>query len=595
MTGIFDNTTVYRIQEATDIVDLISEHVNLTRKGKEMVGLCPFHDDHRPSMNVNSTKQIFKCFACGAGGDVFKFVQMRENLTFPQAVERLAQRAGIKLEAAKRTKSQTEEIDPNKLARLNKWAAGHFCHNLFNSEKGKDALKYLEKRQFPIQIIKKWKLGLALESGKDLINAAKAKKIPMKLLAQAGLVAGRQGGIQWEDKFINRLMFTITDVTGRVIGFGGRALGETGAKYINSPATPLFDKSNSLYGLEQARGDIVSQELAVVVEGYTDCIMAHSEGCKNVVASLGTSFTTGQARILRRYAKTVVLVFDGDTAGKEAANRAMEVCLSEHIDIKLAVVPDGRDPCDFLLTAGKDEFQELIKNALDVFECKWNRLREQFDHDETLTGRKRAVEEFFGILAATMQSAPRMVTDRGLVSNKLSNLLGLSPKQINAELSKRLERTSRRGAQNVENQKAANLGIAPGLSAVAQREILEVLLNEPALFKKVRQKITVDAFDKPILRQIATLVFERLSEDPWASCRQIIANNESVELSGAMAEIIQTGERKGNFEPRLESALEVLQRQKKTSEIKTIKDERKRLRSIAQNAGEGNHHIIGMT
>jgi len=334
MAIIFDQLEVSKIQQANDIVDVVSEHISLTKKGREMVGLCPFHDDHRPSLYVNSAKQIFKCFACGAGGDVFKFVQLIENLSFPQAVERLAEQAGITLKKLKtqNSKLKTNEVDPNKLAEVNAWAAKYFQANLTDPQKGKHARDYIAQRQFPAESVKKWSLGLTLSSPDDLIRAAKAKNISMKLLAGAGLIVKTENG-GFADKFVNRLMFPITDATARVIGFGGRTLDQTGAKYINSPATVLFDKSNLLYGLHQARHQIVSSQTAIVVEGYTDCIMAHSKGCNNVVATLGTSFTTGHGRILRRYAKKVVLVFDSDTAGLEAANRALEVCLSQHIDI----------------------------------------------------------------------------------------------------------------------------------------------------------------------------------------------------------------------------------------------------------------------
>ena len=341
---MFDNSIVNQVQQANDIVDVISEHVRLTKKGKEMVGLCPFHDDHRPSLYVNPAKQIFKCFSCGTGGSVFTFVQMRENLTFPRAIERLAERAGIKLkphEPAKDKSPQPPDIDPNKLAKLNAWAAEYFQKNLYDVKKGKYARDYIAQRQITPESAKKWQLGLAA-SQDDLLKTAKNKNASLELLIKAGLLAHQN-----HDKFANRLMFPITDVTGRVIGFGGRTLDKTGAKYINSPATPLFDKSNALYGLQQARHQIVSSGTAVVVEGYTDCIMAHQFGCSNVVAALGTSFTTGQARILRRYAKKVILIFDSDTAGIEAANRAMEVCLSQRIDIKLASVPQGKDPVIF--------------------------------------------------------------------------------------------------------------------------------------------------------------------------------------------------------------------------------------------------------
>jgi DNA primase len=356
MAGMFDNSIVLQVQQANDIVDVISEHVSLKKKGREMVGLCPFHDDHKPSMNVNPVKQIFKCFACGAGGDVFKFIQMRESLTFPQAIERLAERANIQIKPRQKTKrapseegqqsEPIENVDPNRLAKANSWAAKYFQHNLKDGKLGKFARDYLAGRQISPESIEKWQLGLAIDSPDGLINEAKAKKAPLKLLAQAGLITAQN-----QDKFVNRLMFTITDVTGRVIGFGGRTLDNNGAKYINSPTTVLFDKSNSLYGLEQARHEIVTTGTAVVVEGYTDCIMAHQFGCGNVVATLGTSLTAGHGRILRRFAKKVVLVFDSDVAGIEAANRALDVCLAQRIDIKLAFVSEGKDPCDFLLVA----------------------------------------------------------------------------------------------------------------------------------------------------------------------------------------------------------------------------------------------------
>jgi DNA primase len=344
MAGIFDQTIVNQVQQANDIVDLISEHVSLKKKGREMVGLCPFHDDHRPSMYVNSAKQIFKCFACGAGGSIFTFVQMRENLTFPQTLQRLAERAGIKLKPLKAqdSKPKTDDVDPNELARVNAWAAKYFQQNLTDPGKGKNARDYLAERKITPESIEQWQLGLATVQN-DLLRAAKAKNIPAKLLRQAGLVVS-QAPAGLADKFVNRLMFPITDVTGRVIGFGGRTLDNAPAKYINSPATPLFDKSNALYGLRHARHQISTSGTAVAVEGYTDCIMAHQFECSNVVATLGTSFTTGQARILRRYAKKVILVFDSDTAGMEAANRALEVCVSQRLDIKLAYVPKGKDP-----------------------------------------------------------------------------------------------------------------------------------------------------------------------------------------------------------------------------------------------------------
>jgi len=595
---MFDNRVVLEVQQANDIVDVISEHVSLKKKGREMVGLCPFHDDHKPSMNVNSVKQIFKCFACGAGGDVFKFVQMRENLTFPQAIERLAERAGIKLPQKRKHvaagdeagKGEKFEVDPNRLARVNTWAAKYFQKNLEGGEKGKYARDYLEQRQIKPESIRKWQLGLAIDSQDGLAKAAVTDKVPAKLLEQAGLTTGFN-----QDKFINRLMFTITDVTGRVIGFGGRTLNETGAKYINSPATALFDKSNSLYGLEQARHKIVSTGTAVVVEGYTDCIMAHQFGCCNVVATLGTSLTAGHGRILRRYAKKVVLIFDNDVAGMEAANRALDVCLSQRIDIKIASVPQGKDPCDFVLAAGKEGFERLVKGAVDVFQFKWDRLKEKFEGDDTLVGKRAAIEEYLETVTTGLLAGNVSDLDCGLRVNQISKIIGLDNKQINAELNKRLTRAARTASWNRENRRSPEIDYGRGRFAAAQREVLEILLNEPELFGEVKEKITADIFDVPILGQMAEILFDVLNVDTKAPLRQVLARTESVKLGKCCMELAQAGEEKGNFQSRLAGALETIERyRKRNKSFGTVEEQRQYLRRFGGNTGRENPHSVGM-
>jgi len=601
MAGVFDRATVNQVQQANDIVEVISEHMSLTKKGREMVGLCPFHDDHRPSMYVNSAKQIFKCFACGAGGSVFTFVQMRENLTFPQVIERLAERVGIKINPVKAAKDkgrESAEGDPNKLAKVNAWAAKYFQQNLHDKQKGESALNYVAQRQITPENAKKWQLGLAVNSRDDLIQAANKRGIPEKLLVQAGLVVGHQSGGSFSDKFINRLMFPITDVTGRVIGFGGRTLDDADAKYINSPTTVLFDKSNSLYGLEHARRQTSSTGTAVVVEGYTDCIMAHQLGCANVVATLGTSFTAGHARILRRYAKKLVLIFDSDAAGIEAANRALEICLAQRIDIKLASVPQGKDPCDFLLSAGKERFEQLADEAVDVFQFKWNRLIQSLGKNDTLVDNKAAIEEFLQTIATSLWAGNLPAIDRGLIVNRLSKIVGLDSKEINAELRRRVARAAKTARYNVENQKLQSVDLGRGLFATAQREILEVLLNEPKLLEMVKQKITPEVFDVPILRHIATTLFETLSTEPTAPLAAVLAKTESVKADSVIVELAQAGEKKANFQSRLAGALDAIQRyqaQRRKSEIKTIEDQRQFLQRFSENTAKQNPHNVGMT
>jgi DNA primase len=602
MAGMFDNSMVLQVQQANDIVDVISEHVSLKKKGREMVGLCPFHDDHKPSMNVNPVKQIFKCFACGAGGDVFKFVQMRENLTFPQVIERLAERANIRIQPRQKIKrapkgegrqsGQTESVDPNRLAKANAWAAKYFRHNLNDDKLGKFARDYLAERQIRDESVEKWQLGLAIDSPDGLVNEAKAKKASLKLLEQAGLVTAQN-----QDKFINRLMFTITDVTGRVIGFGGRTLDDNGAKYINSPTTVLFDKSNSLYGLEQARHEIVSTGTAVVVEGYTDCIMAHQFGCSNVVATLGTSLTAGHGRILRRYARKVVLIFDSDVAGIEAANRALDVCLAQRIDIKLASVPEGKDPCDFLLLAGKEGFEKLVADAIDIFRFKWDRLKEKFATDDTLAGRKSAIDEYLQTIATGLQAGKISDIDLGLRVNQISKIIGLDSRQINAELNKYLKRARR--AASYESRSAERPGLDYGQNrfAAAQRQVLEVLLNEPKLYETVKQRITADVFNVPILGQAATILFEALDSDINTSLNEILARAESVELGNCIMELVTVGQKEGNLELKLEGALGVLDRYRalqQNSRISAVDDGTDYLRKKYENVTKKNPHCRGM-
>lgn len=603
----FDTILISRIQQANDIVDVIGEHLALKRKGREMVGLCPFHDDHRPSFNVNPTKQIFKCFACGAGGDVVKFIQMRESMSFPQALQRLADRAGIKVEKRQRTEDggqRTEdEADPNELARVNAWAAKYFASNLAHPEKGKDARKYVLERKLSDDSVKNWQIGLAFGADSDLLAAARRAKIPDRLLAGAGLVVG--SGLTMADKFVNRLMFTISDVTGRVIGFGGRTLSgdpaspkgfaETSvAKYINSPTTVLFDKSNALFGLNYAHHQMVSSDIAVVVEGYTDTIMAHQFGVTNVVATLGTSFTAGHARILRRYAKKVVLLFDSDTAGLEAANRALQVALGSRIDIAIASVPEGKDPCDFLLARGKEPFERVIENAIDVFQFKWDRLVSDLGKQPTIAGKKQAVDEYLDAMAAAISAGNLSQIERGLYINRISSIMAIDAKDINGELNRRISRT--KSVSQIESQKPA-LDLGEGLSATAQREIIEVMLAEPSVFADVKKSISQEDFDVPALNQIAVALFEVLGEKPDAGVNDVCGRVEDARLAGLIIELEHQGAQKGNFHKRLDDALTAIEQDKCQKNRQPLKpgDEREQIRQVFSRASKQNPRSVGMT
>jgi DNA primase len=594
MPGVFDQGTVDRVQQANNIIDVVSEYVSLTKRGSEMVGVCPFHDDHRPSMYVTEAKQIFKCFACGAGGDVFKFVQMREHLSFPQAIERLAQRAGISVQSAGPAKPRRKDgaDDPGELARVNDWACRYFQANLDDAQRGKQARDYVLARQISPDSMKEWRMGLALDVRTDLLVSASQRRIPQTMLEATGVVTGNG-----QDKFVNRLMFPIADVTGRIVGFGGRTLGNDRAKYVNSPTTALFDKSQCLYGLEQARHEIVKTDTAVIVEGYTDVIMAHQLGCKNVVATLGTSLTSGHGRLLRRYAKTVVLIFDGDTAGMEAANRALDVCLKHHIDIKVASIPDGLDPCDFILHQGKAGFDQLIRTAIDVLKFKWDRLNDRFQGDETLTGRKAALEEFLQTIATSLWAGNLGAIDRGLIVNRLAKMIGLDTREVDTLLDQRMRVLSRGEQTASDSMPKAETQCPTGVSSVAQREVLEVLLNEPGLLQEFKDDINIALFDVPLLKQVAEALLGLLQTKQDAVGADLLARIESVDLAQFIAELIHVGQQKGNNRSRLRGALDVLLRAQDLDRVHVAQrnDPGEWLKSAAQHARAGNRHTLGLT
>ncbi len=595
----FDNSLIYKVQQANDIVDVISEHLRLDRKGKEFVGLCPFHEDRKPSLYVNPEKQIFKCFACSAGGDVIKFTQMRENLTFPEAIERLAKRANIDFKPVQHSTSPKapSAIDPKQLEKINLWAARFFRSNLEDTQKGQQARDYLAKRQISPESIKIWGIGAAIDSWDNLTGQAKQAGISEKHLLAAGLAVEKPSSQSCYDKFRNRLMFPIIDTTGRVIGFGGRTLGDDPAKYMNSPTTELFDKSNCLYGLNQARHEIVSSSTAVVVEGYTDVIMAHQFGCKTVVATLGTSFTQGHARLLRRFAKKIVLIFDSDVAGSEAANRALEVCLRQKIDIKIASVPQGKDPCDFLLAQGTDAFKAVIDSAVDVLEYKWQKTKSAIDNTDNMTDSKKAVESFLDSIAAGISGGNVDQLSANLIIGRLSKITGIETSVLKEQLKGRTAKITVNDGYNVENSRVVSrsFGRGHGHYEKAQREVIEVLLNRPELFEDIKEKISLKMFTEPILNEIASALFDVVSADTDCVLAKTLARFESADTAQLVVEMETDGQKSENYQQRLDDCMEVLTKHQiaaKPLPVEQMNDEQ--LRHFTKKAATPNMRNAGL-
>ena len=575
MVSKWDDNLISRIQQANDIVEVVSEYMSLDKRGKEFIGLCPFHTDHRPSMYVSPVKQIFKCFACGAGGDVLKFVQMKENLTFVQTVERLARRAGIALPAFK-PQHQGEKkgtLDADTLAKINAWVTKHWVANLWHETKGAAARQYLAQRKLTEETARKWGLGFALDDWSDLCQKAAQDKISEKALVEAGLAVRREESGGCYDKFRNRLMFPIADVTGRVVGFGGRTLGQDPAKYMNSPATVLFDKSQQLYGLRQARDSIVKAGRAVVVEGYMDVLMAHQHGVSTVVAALGTSLTPEHAKVLRRFAERIVLIFDSDTAGRAAANRALEVCLTGRVDVRLAFVSAGKDPCDYVSEAGPEAFEAVIESAEDVLSFKWKHFAEELAGQDSLAKRTEAVQQFLKTVAMAVQAGRVDSLSLAMLVGKLSGLLGAPKSRIDEELQKLLKQRPSAEPKKEPSGQAVEIASEPESAvSAARREILEVLVCEPGLYATVFGRIKVEDFGlQGPLREIAEVVLPFLDAGDEPQLARLYGHIESPQTAILLTEIFSVGSGKGNGSVRLEDSLRVLERERHRQDIEVHK------------------------
>jgi DNA primase len=380
------NDDVQRVRDASDIVRVVGEHLTLKPKGREFVGLCPFHDDRNPSMCVIPAKQIFHCFVCGSGGDVFTFVQKYHSMGFRESLEFLAERANIELTPF-RGRSSSDEGEPGgvgnkEILAANDMASGFFRAILNHPEHGEVAREVIARRGISAEMMDRFMIGASPDRWDGLVMTAEKQGVRTEALLGAGLVKQRERGDGQYDALRNRLIFPICDQIGRVIAFGGRKINEEDEpKYLNSPETSVFKKSTTLYGINNAARAIKHERTAVIVEGYTDVIACHQAGVEHVVGTLGTALTSGHATVLRRLCDTVVLLFDGDAAGIKAADRAIEVLLSETIDIKIAALAgytDAKDPDElFKQDDGAEVFRRVIEGAVDLIKWKFDRLRDE--------------------------------------------------------------------------------------------------------------------------------------------------------------------------------------------------------------------------
>lgn len=397
MGGFLSPQFLERVRSANDIVEIVAEQVQLKRQGREYVGLCPFHQEKSPSFFVSPEKQMFYCFGCQAGGDVIRFVMDSQRLSFLEAVERLADRAGLAMPAGEGDTRERQHKQEG--YQLNELAARYFAWRLERPE-GQVARDYIQKRRLNQETVKQFALGFAGPEWDHLTALLRKRGYDPRALVKWGLSRPGSGNGQYLDLFRQRLIFPIFDSKGKVIAFGGRILGEGQPKYLNTPETPLFDKGGNLYGLYQARQSIQQQNLAIIVEGYMDVLSLYQQGITNVVAPLGTALTEQHGKLLRRYTDRVIIAFDTDQAGQKAALRSLDLLLGLGLEVRVLVLPEGKDPDEYLYRHSADEFRSLLAQALDVIDFKLKLCGEKYDL-KSLTGKRQALQLIIPSLAVT--------------------------------------------------------------------------------------------------------------------------------------------------------------------------------------------------
>ncbi len=547
--GIGDDLRT-KVLQATELVDLIGQSVALKRRGKDFVGLCPFHQEKSPSFTVSPSKQFFHCYGCKAGGSAIDFIMKRDRVPFLEALRILAERAGIEL--PRRGEAAANSGERQSLLAMQSAACSIFEKWLADEARGAAARQYLEKRGFTADSIRRFQLGVALDSWDALVGHPLMKKYPPALLAAGGLVKKSEKSDRYYDTFRNRLMFPIRDEAGRVIAFGGRVLpgNDDPAKYLNSPETPLFSKSRCMFGLDAARQSIVEKRTAVVVEGYCDVIGCHQFGVNHTVSILGTALTQQHVTILRRFADRIVLLFDPDVAGEKAVDRAVELFLTQPVEIQIASIPSGQDPDEFLLASGTEEFEKLLANASDALAYKWKQLLKQYAAAGDMTGQQKAVETYLSLLAAARGAGSVDALRWGAVLARVSRLTGIATEDLNRRF--RPKRASRPVAarppagqsQDVEPGEVAGVDEdqSPPLSLgrlTAEREILGILLLEPNYWQQTQRHIGPVDFADRSLRGLAEALWEIQRHEQPAVLQELLGFLGPLNLASLATELVE--------------------------------------------------------
>jgi len=501
------------INSYNDIVEVISQYIPLKRSGRNFKALCPFHSEKSPSFTVSPDKQIFHCFGCGAGGNVFSFIMRRENMTFPEAVRYLARRANIELpEFDSRSASKKEH-----LLKLHELAAGFYHWGLTESKTGAKARAYLENRGIKAQAIKSYNLGYAQPGWDSFLKYAGKKGYKPGILLEAGLILERSKSDGYYDRFRDRLIIPVCDSRGRIIAFGARVFDDSKPKYVNSPDTPLFRKGNVLFGIHQAREAIRECGEVILGEGYFDVIKAHQEGVNNIICSQGTAFTEIQAQVLKRYTDKVVVAFDADQAGLAAALRGLTVFLQKDFEVRMVLMPDGHDPDSYIRSSGVAAFKDLVAESIPLIDFKLERLCRIHDL-ETDRGRLAVVREMLDTITQ-IDSAVLKETYVKKLAARLGVSVGAVWEEYNKHKSPELTRTTPRQTSDIKVNKY-------------ESRLLKYLLENDRVLSLIKDELDPEAFSpplQPVVELMLTLI--RKGESPGSqSLMTALREKESQEI-----------------------------------------------------------------
>ena len=524
----YSDDIIEEVRMKNDIVDVVSQYVKLTRRGSTYFGLCPFHNEKTPSFSVTPSKQMYYCFGCGAGGNVFNFVMEYENYTFGEALQHLADRAGVqlpKIEYSREARQKAEERAA--LLEINKLAARYFYYQL-RRESGKTAYAYLTGRGLSEETIKKFGLGYSDKFSDDLYKFLKSKNYSDMLLRDSGLfnVDERHG---MYDKFWNRVIFPIMDVNNRVIGFGGRVMGDGKPKYLNSPETKIFDKSRNLYGLNVAR--TTRKNYLILCEGYMDVISMHQAGFTNAVASLGTALTSGHASLLKRYTQEVLLLYDSDDAGVRAALRAIPILREAGVTSRVVNLRPHKDPDEFIKAQGGEEFEKRLEQAMDSFMFRVHMAQREFSMEEP-QGQNRFFERCAQMLLELSDELERNLYIEAIVKDYRNYGISVEDlrKRVNTLALKGMpaEQRVQPKQTGTQQKKKENAG------EKAQKLMLTWLVTYPGIFETVEKYIQPADFIVPLYRQVAEMLYEQHAQgdvNPARLLNSFIDSDEQREVS----------------------------------------------------------------